>query len=116
MHKQPYMHGTYTRLQTSVAIRASGAIPSVGKRVGANVGLAVGERVGANVGLSVVGDSVAGMVSSHVIETPAAATTSSDVKRMNMLPEVAVWIGGTAVPLSLPKSVPIVVDPSKTYT
>jgi len=69
----------------------------VGTPVGERVGLGVGERVG---------DAVAGIVSSHVMETPAAAALPSDVKRMNMLPDVAVWIAGTAVPLNLPLSVP----------
>jgi hypothetical protein len=63
----------------------------------------VGERVG---------DGVAGIVASHVIETPAAAELLSDVKRMSMLPDVAVCIGGMAAPLKLPKSVPVADAPS----
>ncbi len=54
-----------------------------------------------------VGDSVVGKVSSHVIETPAAVPEALDSKRMNMLPDVAVWIGGVAAPLKLPKTVPV---------
>ena len=81
-----------------------GATPfNVGTEVGENAGFAVGARVG---------DSVAGTASSHVIETPAAAALPSDVKRMNMLPDVAVWIAGTAAPLNSPSSVPAADVPS----
>jgi hypothetical protein len=65
--------------------------------IGESVGLGVGERVG---------DTVAGILSSHVMETPAATLEESDVKRMNMLPDVAVWIAGITVPLNLPLSKP----------
>ncbi len=70
-------------------------------KVGTPVGESVGLRVGAR-----VGDAVAGIVLSHVMETPAATSEESDVKRMNMLPDVAVWIAGVAVPLKVPLSVP----------
>ena len=69
----------------------------VGTPVGERVGLGVGERVG---------DVVAGIVSSHVMETPAATVPEPDVKRMNMLPDVAVWIAGVVMPLNLPLSKP----------
>jgi hypothetical protein len=36
----------------------------------------------------------------------------SDVKRMHMLPDVATWTGGTAVPLNEPVSVPVADVPS----
>ncbi len=93
MHKSVHIHTQHL-----------GAIPSnVGDDVGENAGGAVGECVG---------DSVAGMASSHVIETPAAAALPSDVKRMSMLPDVAVWIAGMAAPLNLPSSVPVADVPS----
>ncbi len=62
-----------------------------------------------------------GMVPSQVMETPAAASSSSspatalawsDVKRTYMLPDVATWIAGTAAPLNLPLSAPFADVPS----
>ena len=58
------------------------------------------------VGDAVVGASVTGMVSSHAMATPAATFIELEVKRMNMLPDVALWTGGMAVPLNEPLSVP----------
>ena len=46
------------------------------------------------------------------MDTPAASPEESDVKRMNMLPDVAVWMGGIAGPLKLPLSVPFADVPS----
>ena len=48
----------------------------------------------------------------HVMETPAASTVESDVKRMNMRPDVAAWMGGIAAPLKLPLSAPFADMPS----
>ncbi len=48
----------------------------------------------------------------HVIETPAASPEEADVKRMNMLPDVAAWMGGIVVPLKLPLSAPFADVPS----
>jgi hypothetical protein len=59
-----------------------------------------------------VGASVFGIASSHVMETPAASPEESDVKRMNMLPDVAAWTGGIVVPLKLPLSAPFADVPS----
>ncbi len=81
-----------------------GGIPS-------NVGADDGASVGADVGASDVG-----IASSHVMDTPAATTIESDVKRMNMLPDVAVWVGGVAGPLKVPLSVPFADVPSYTST
>jgi hypothetical protein len=67
----------------------------------------------ANVGAD-VGASVLGIASSHVMETPAAFPVKSDVKRMNMLPDVAAWMGGIVVPLNVPLSVPFADMPSYT--
>ncbi len=94
-------------------ICTNGAIPGVGNRVVGDrvVGLAVGVELGEG-----VGDGVVGMASSHIIETPAATVLWSDVKRTSMLPDVAVWIGGMAVPLNSPKSVLVAETPSLTYT
>jgi ABC-type branched-subunit amino acid transport system permease subunit len=64
-----------------------------------------------NVGAD-VGASVFGIASSHVMETPAASPEESDVKRMNMLPDVAAWMGGIAAPLKLPLSAPFADVPS----
>jgi hypothetical protein len=61
---------------------------------------------------AVVGASVSGMASSHVMETPPHAKMSSDVKRMNMLPDVAVRMGGVAEPLKFPLRVPVADVPS----
>jgi hypothetical protein len=69
--------------------------------------------VPSNVGAD-VGASVLGIASSHVIETPAASPVESDVKRMNMLPDVAAWMGGIVVPLKLPLSAPFADMPSYT--
>ena len=41
----------------------------------------------------------------HAMVTPPAASLESDWKRMKMLPDVAYWIPGTAVPLNTPKRV-----------
>ena len=57
-----------------------------------------------------------GIASSHVMDTPAASPEESDVKRMNMLPDVAVWMGGIAGPLKLPLSAPFADVPSYTKT
>ena len=81
-------------------IRTNGSDTERGKPA---VGIAVGEGVGEN---------VTGMEASHVIETPAAALMLPDVKRMNMLPDMAVWMVGMAVPLKLPESVPVADVPS----
>ena len=95
MHESVHIHTQHSK---------GGAIPSnVGTDVGENAGLAVGARVG---------DSVAGTASSHVIETPAAAVLPSDVKRMNMLPDVAAWTGGMVKPLTEPFSTPVAGVPS----
>jgi hypothetical protein len=73
---------------------------------------AVGGRP-SNVGAD-VGASVFGIASSHVMETPAASPKESDVKRMNMLPDVAAWMGGIAVPLKVPLGVLFADVPSYT--
>ena len=46
------------------------------------------------------------------METPVPALLLSDVKRMNMLPDAAVWVAGALVPLNLPKSAPDADSPS----
>ncbi len=46
------------------------------------------------------------------METPPHAKMSSDVKRMNMLPDVAVRMGGVAEPLKFPLRVPVADVPS----
>jgi hypothetical protein len=48
----------------------------------------------------------------HDMETPEPLVLESDVNRMNMLPDVAVCVPGIVVPLSLPKRVPDVDEPS----
>ncbi len=48
----------------------------------------------------------------HDMETPEPLMPESEVKRMNMLPELAVWVPGMLVPLKLPKLVPDVDEPS----
>ncbi len=48
----------------------------------------------------------------HDIETPDPLVLESEVKRINMLPDVAVCVPGIVVPLSEPKSVPDVDEPS----
>ncbi len=48
----------------------------------------------------------------HDMETPEPLSLKSEVKRINMLPEVAINVPGIVVPLSLPKSVPDVDVPS----
>jgi hypothetical protein len=66
--------------------------------------------VSANVGASVA------IELDHVMEAALpgrlAEGSSSDVKRMSMLPDVAVWIAGMAAPLNLPSSVPVADVPS----
>ena len=52
------------------------------------------------------------MASSQVMETPPCAPLPSDVKRMSMLPDVAVWMVGFAEPLNFPSSVPVADVPS----
>ena len=54
----------------------------------------------------------AGMLPDHDMATPALTLLESDVKRMNMLPDVAVWIAGMAAPLNLPSSAPVADVPS----
>ena len=46
------------------------------------------------------------------MKTPEPLEPESEVKRMNMLPDVAVCVPGIVVPLSEPKSVPDVDEPS----
>ncbi len=46
------------------------------------------------------------------METPSRAALPSDVKRMNMLPDEAVWMGGGAEPLNFPLRVPVADVPS----
>ncbi len=46
------------------------------------------------------------------METPEPLEPESEVKRMNMLPDVAVCVPGMLVPLSLAKRVPDVDEPS----
>ncbi len=48
----------------------------------------------------------------HDMETPEPLVSESEVKRMNMLPELAVWVPGMLVPLKSPKLVPDVDEPS----
>ncbi len=65
-------------------------------------------------GESVVGDADPGVstLPDHVIATPRPGVDKSDVKRMHMLPDVATWTGGTAVPLNEPVGVPVADEPS----
>ncbi len=46
------------------------------------------------------------------METPEPLEPESEVKRMNMLPDAAVFVPGIVVPLSLAKRVPDVDEPS----
>ncbi len=46
------------------------------------------------------------------METPEPLALESEVKRMNMLPDVAVCVPGMLVPLKSPKRVPDVDEPS----
>ena len=46
-----------------------------------------------------------GMASDHVMETPSLDPLESDVNEMNMLPDVALMISGTTLPLNSPKLV-----------
>ncbi len=48
----------------------------------------------------------------HDMETPEPLELESEVKRMNMLPELAVCVPGIVVPLSLAKRVPDAEVPS----
>jgi hypothetical protein len=64
------------------------------------------------VGDAVLGASVTGWVLSHVIEMPLLIPSESELKRMNMLPDVASWTGGTAKPLNAPSSAPDADAPS----
>ena len=48
----------------------------------------------------------------HDMETPEPLVLESEVNRMNMLPDVAVCVPGIVVPLSEPKRVPDVDEPS----
>ncbi len=48
----------------------------------------------------------------HNMETPEPPVLTSEVKRMNMLPELAVCVPGMLVPLILAKRVPDVDEPS----
>ncbi len=46
------------------------------------------------------------------METPEPLVLASEVKRTNMLPDVAYCVPGMLVPLKLPKLVPHVDEPS----
>ena len=48
----------------------------------------------------------------HDMETPEPLMSESEVKRMNMLPDVATCVPGMLVPLKLPKLVLHVDEPS----
>jgi hypothetical protein len=48
----------------------------------------------------------------HDMETPEPLVLESEVNRMNILPDVAVCVPGIVVPLSEPKRVPDVDEPS----
>ncbi len=48
----------------------------------------------------------------HDMKTPEPLVDESEVKRMNMLPELAVWFPGRPMPLKFPKLVPHVDEPS----
>ncbi len=48
----------------------------------------------------------------HVMETPEPLALESEVKRTNMLPDVAICVPGIVVPLIVSTSVPDVDEPS----